>query len=253
VDEENTQEKAFARARREYQSFVTSTVRFVIWFALVNVLVVGSTTYLSWGHKRGGQVAIGVGALVAGSILAFVLPLALFWLAAPVRQRNEARTLLQDARARLAERPSFPRIRYKLDQGAHVAGVEDATNQPNEAGLRVPMRLVLRPIVSNLEEHTISLSFWVAASKIDGTGELHQLLAINQQPINLAARHGERLDLQFYWLGMPFEDDADAIFKAGPLAGNIALTLHIEEHNTGATLAISPFDEYPAEEEVANY
>ena len=84
-------ETAAARARRDYRMLLTGTVRVVVWCAACNVVVVGVTSYLSWGHARDAQVAIGVGALVAGLVLSFSLPYGALWVTAPVRQRNEAR------------------------------------------------------------------------------------------------------------------------------------------------------------------
>jgi hypothetical protein len=88
-------ETAWQRAQRNLHTFVTSTIHVVIWFVVCNAVVIGATSYLSWGHTRWAQVGIGVLAFVVGSALALLLPLGALWATAPVRQRDEARELLK--------------------------------------------------------------------------------------------------------------------------------------------------------------
>src|SRR6266496_4257924 len=102
-------ESAWARTKRDFQGFVTDTIRFVVWFTFCNVVVVGATTYFSWGHQRGAQLDIGVGAFIVGAAVAFALPLGAIWVIAPVRQRNEARELI----VRLQDKPGFPDVVIK--------------------------------------------------------------------------------------------------------------------------------------------
>jgi hypothetical protein len=107
-------ETSYARARRSLHTLVTSTIRFAVWFAFVNAAVVGATSYLSWGHQRSALVAIDVGAFVAGSIAAFVLPLTALWVIAPVRQRNEARAALAEAIALNEEPTGIARCDFQI-------------------------------------------------------------------------------------------------------------------------------------------
>jgi hypothetical protein len=84
-------ESALRRASRDFRALATNTVRFLLWAAAVNAVVVGSTVWLSWGHHEAASILIGVGALVVGTALAFLIPFSVLLAVAPYRQRNEAR------------------------------------------------------------------------------------------------------------------------------------------------------------------
>jgi hypothetical protein len=82
-------ESSWKRARSDLHRLVTGTVRFYIWGVLCAAVVTALTTYLSWGHARGAQVAIGAGALVGGAALALALPFGFYFIRAPYRILRE--------------------------------------------------------------------------------------------------------------------------------------------------------------------
>jgi len=88
-------ESSVRLASRDLRALVTSTVRFYVWGVAVSATVAGVTTVLSWGHKEGAQIAIGVGALLVGSGIALLVPFAFYLVTAPYHQRDAARSELQ--------------------------------------------------------------------------------------------------------------------------------------------------------------
>jgi hypothetical protein len=146
-------ESAFSCAQRQFRALATNTVRFVLWFFGCNLAVVATTTYLAWGHSRTAQVAIGVGAFVAGAALAFLLPLGALWVTAPIRQRDDARAAI----ARLATPPGFPDVEINLP---------DLTQTPRSDGDGVDVRLPI--FATNRTDGTAILEFNLALQMPEG-------------------------------------------------------------------------------------
>jgi hypothetical protein len=87
-------ESAGARARREFHSLATSTVRFALWAVSLAILFAAGGLWISWGHGRTASVLITASAAVIGAAAAFGIPFCWLWVTAPVEQRDEARTAL---------------------------------------------------------------------------------------------------------------------------------------------------------------
>jgi hypothetical protein len=238
----NHLESAHLRATREFREFATNTVRVGIWLGLWAILFAALGLWLSWHHGRTAAVVITTLAAVAGFGTGTLLPFLWLWVTAPYVQRNEARRAYADA----TQQQPFPTIFYRnLARGVSFS--------PNE---RFRDLLLLRPLVTNREERVVSLSFRMTVARNDAVPRREQPLPPEQPNLlNLQPQHTEEPDLQFRWLGMPFDSDQSRTFEQtyeeGPLAHGLTLTLHIDEHNTGATIHINPFIQYPPPEDSA--
>jgi hypothetical protein len=87
-------ESAGARARREFHSLATSTVRFALWAVSLAILFAAGGLWISWVHGRTASVLITASAALIGAVAAFGIPFCWLWVTASVEQRDEARTAL---------------------------------------------------------------------------------------------------------------------------------------------------------------
>lgn len=110
------------------------TVRFFVWLVAWEAVGIAAAAYWTPDHSRGAQVVIAVSAFIAVTSAALLLPLATCWVTAPVRQRDEARAALRDAKLPQPLDPRSQRIGFK----AVISEAESAIYKYND-GYRMEM------------------------------------------------------------------------------------------------------------------
>jgi len=146
-------ESSLARARRELSQTVTGTIYGLAFTGLCGaVSTTISAVYLTSGHARIVQVAIGVAAFFVGIAVALAASFVALWATAPTRQRDEARAALRRTLA-------FPNLEVAISSSLY----EDDDPEGRIDRITLPARITNRE-----EAKAVSLSFQAAVLDSDG-------------------------------------------------------------------------------------